>query len=176
MATNTNGGTTASFTNTPQAKDDNFTSDITFLTEDSTNVVYLNVMSNDLGGNAKVLWSLDNGINNSGVMNGYIAGDLLTQDTGRVEATSSDTSSNGARIWITSDGKVGYDAGTLSASFRLQLQMLGVGQDLTDTFIYAIRLANGTLSWATATVHFLGTNDGPTISAAVTSGQVTERA
>src|SRR5436190_2933560 len=149
---NTNGGTTVSFTNTPQAKDDNFTG----LTEDSIGVFFLDVMGNDLGGNAKVLWSLDNGINNSGAMSGYIAGDLLTQDSGRVEATSSDTSLHGAKIWITSDGKVGYDASTLDPTFRAQLQCLAVGEDATDSFTYAIRLGNGTLSWATAVVDFKG--------------------
>ena len=107
MPTNTNGGTTVSFTNTPQAKDDNFTSGLTGLTEDSAVVVYLDVMANDLGGNAKSLWSVDNGVNNSGAMSGYVAGDLLTQDTGRVESTSSDTSLNGAKIWIAADGKIG---------------------------------------------------------------------
>lgn len=53
MATSTSGGTTTSFSNTPQAKDDTFS-----YTEDLTGVVYLSVMSNDLGGNAKVLWSI----------------------------------------------------------------------------------------------------------------------
>ena len=109
MPTNTNGGTIVSFTNTPQAQDDNFASALTGLTEDSSAVVYLDVMANDLGGNAKSLWSVDNGVNNSGAMSGYIAGDLLVQDTVRIEATSSDTSLNGARIWITADGKVGYE-------------------------------------------------------------------
>ena len=109
---NTSGGTTVSFTNTPQGKDDNFTSAQTGLTEDTARVIYLDVMANDLGGNAKTLWSLDNGINDSGAMNGYIAADLLTQDTARVEVMSSDRSLHGAKIWITSDGKVGYDAST----------------------------------------------------------------
>src|SRR5690348_2889071 len=108
MPTNTNGGTTTSFTNTPQAVDDNFTSALTGLTEDSglpgnsLAIVYLDVMANDLGGNAKSLWSVDNDVNNTGAMSGYIAGDLLTQDTGRVESVSSDTSLHGAKIWITS--------------------------------------------------------------------------
>ncbi|MFD2053585.1 VCBS domain-containing protein [Mesorhizobium calcicola] len=35
---------------------------------------------------------------------------------------------------------------------------------MTDTFIYSIRLGNGTLSWATATIQFAGTNDGPVLS------------
>jgi VCBS repeat-containing protein len=164
MPTNTNGGTIVSFTNTPQAQDDNFASALTGLTEDSSAVVYLDVMANDLGGNAKSLWSVDNGVNNSGAMSGYIAGDLLVQDTARIEAMSSDTSLNGARIWITADGKVGYDPSTLSAAFKAHLQALAVGQDATDSFIYAIRLGNGTLSWATAVVHFQGLNDAPVIT------------
>ncbi|MGL3214911.1 beta strand repeat-containing protein [Bradyrhizobium sp. BR 1433] len=130
-------------------------------------------MANDLGGNAKTLFSIDNGINNVGGMNGYVAADLLTQDTTRVESTSADTSLNGAKIWITSDGKVGYDASTLSASFKAQLDALQTGQSLTNSFIYAIRLGNGTLSWATATVQFAGANDAAIISG-TTSGTVVE--
>lgn len=158
---------------TPQAKDDVFSSSATGITEDSTGVYHLNVMGNDLGGNAKRLWSLDNGVNNTGAIFGYVAGDLLTQDTARSQAATSDTSLNGARIWITADGKVGYDASTLSASFRAQLQALGDGQSLTDTFTYAIRLANGTLSWATASIELKGSNDAAVI-AGVTTGAVTE--
>ena len=55
MATSTSGGTITSFANTPQAKDD-----IVLLAEDYfvNNSFYLfDVMSNDLGGKAKVLCS-----------------------------------------------------------------------------------------------------------------------
>ncbi|MDA9504522.1 hypothetical protein XI09_07130, partial [Bradyrhizobium sp. CCBAU 11386] len=156
MATQTTGGgSTTSFSNTPQAQDDTFTSAQTGLTENSINIVFLNVMANDLGGNAKTLFSIDNGIS----AGGSSPTDLLTQDTARAEATSSDYSMMGAHIWITSDGKVGYDANTLTAAFRGQLDALQSGQFLTDTFTYAIRLGNGTLSWATATVQFAGSND-----------------
>src|SRR5438132_5350509 len=164
MATQTTGGgSTTSFSNTPQAKDDILTSALTAagvsisLTEDNLQPVFFDVMANDLGGNAKTLFSIDNGINNTGAMNGYSAADLLTQDTARAEATSSDTSLNGAKIWITTDGKVGYDASALSA----QINALSAGEFFTDSFIYAIRLGNGTLSWATATVKIAGVNDGP---------------
>ncbi|TIM19560.1 MAG: adhesin, partial [Mesorhizobium sp.] len=102
-------------------------------------------------------------------MSGYVAGDLLTQDSGRTEGISTDTSFNGAKIWITSDGRVGYDAATLSAAFKTQLQSLNAGQYLTDTFIYSIRLGNGTLSWATATVQFAGTNDAAVITGTSTA-------
>jgi len=158
---------------TPQAKDDLFSSSATGITEDSAGVYHLNVMGNDLGGAAKRLWSLDNGVNNTGAILGYVAGDLLTQDTARSQAATSDTSLNGARIWITTDGKVGYDASTLSTAFRAQLQALGDGQSITDTFTYAIRLANGTLSWATASIELKGANDAAVV-AGVTSGAVTE--
>ncbi|WP_340264839.1 VCBS domain-containing protein, partial [Sphingobium mellinum] len=163
------GGTTTSFSNTPQAKDDLFLSIDTRLTEDSSQIVYLDVMANDLGGNAKTLFSIDDSINSSGVIS---PADLLKQDTVRAEATSTDYSLNGAHIWITTDGKVGYDTSSLSASFRTQLQSLNAGQFLTDTFTYAIRLGNGTLSWATATVQFAGTNDNASISGTATGNVV----
>jgi VCBS repeat-containing protein len=149
---------TTSFANTPQAKDDIFLG----LNEDSTNIVMLNVMANDLAGGAKILWSIDDGTSGTSTTSQT---DLLQQDTVRTEALSLDKSSNGARIWITTDGQVGYDASTLSAGFRAQLQSLQQGETYYDTFTYAIRMANGTLSWATAKVQFVGSNDGPSLAA-----------
>ncbi|HEX6706807.1 MAG TPA: cadherin domain-containing protein [Albitalea sp.] len=157
-------GNSTSFTNTPQAVDDFYTSAATGLTEDSLFISYLAVMANDLGGAAKTLFSLDNGTNSSGALSPT---DLLTQDIIRTEALTTDRSAQGARIWITADGKVGYDAATLSAAFQDQLQHLSAGQFLTDTFTYAIRLGNGTLSWATATVQIAGVNDAPVVTGAV---------
>jgi hypothetical protein len=61
MATQTTGGgSTTSFTNTPQAKDDNYAFMRTapaecLLYNDTTKIITLDVMSNDLGGNAKTL-------------------------------------------------------------------------------------------------------------------------
>jgi VCBS repeat-containing protein len=157
MATSLQNGSIVSFGNTPQAKDD------TFLTnEDLTGVAYFDVMANDLGGNAKTLWSLDDSTSTGGIK----PLDLLAQDA-KAEATSTDTSLNGAKIWITADGKVGYNSSTLSGTFKTQLQQLAVGEFLTDTFTYAIRLGNGTLSWATATVKYAGLNDAPVVSAIV---------
>ena len=150
------GGTTTSFSNTPQAQTDSYS--YAWLTEDWAGIYCFDVMSNDLGGNAKILWSVDNGTIDSGApvttsSNGnYADTDLLVQDTTRAEATSADTSANGAKIWITTDGKVGYDAGSLSASFKASLQALSAGENATDTFAYAIRLSSGTLSWTTVTV------------------------
>ncbi len=179
--TTTSGGTTTSFSNTPQAQDDIFTTGVigtssAAITEDLLGIVYLDVMSNDLGGNAKTLWSLDNATSLSTATKIYAPADLLVQDTSRVEATSSDTSFNGAKIWITSDGKVGYDAATLSTAFKAQLQALAAGASLTDSFTYAIRLGNGTLSWATAQVQFAGANDSVTMSLGTQAGTVTEDA
>ncbi|MGM9491342.1 beta strand repeat-containing protein [Ideonella sp. YS5] len=158
-------GNSTSFNNTPQAGDDLYTSATTGLTEDSLFISYLAVMANDLGGAAKTLYSLDNGTNSSGALSPT---DLLTQDIVRTEALTTDRSAQGAKIWITADGKVGYDAATLSAAFQDQLQHLSAGQFLTDTFTYAIRLGNGTLSWATATVQIAGVNDAPVVTGAVT--------
>ena len=169
--TTTSGGTVTSFSSTPQAKDD-----VLNTTENLLGVMYWDVMSNDLGGNAKTLWSLDDATSLSTATKIYAPADLLIQDTGRIEATSTDTSFNGAKIWITSDGKVGYDAATLSTAFKAQLQSLAAGASLTDSFTYAIRLGNGTLSWATAQVQFAGMNDSVTMSIGVQAGTVTEDA
>ncbi|SMF47132.1 VCBS domain-containing protein, partial [Pseudogulbenkiania subflava] len=175
MASITNGIIT-SFSNTPQAGDDLFTSSSTGLTEDSSNVVYLSVMANDLGGAAKTLYSVDNGTNTAGISSST---DLLTKDTAYNTAiaaeASTDTSAHGARIWITTDGRVGYDASTLNADFKATLNALGAGEYQTDTFTYAIRLSNGTLSWATATVQFAGVNDAPVVAATDVTGAVTEQ-
>ncbi|HEY9065175.1 MAG TPA: VCBS domain-containing protein, partial [Burkholderiaceae bacterium] len=160
------GISTTSFVNTPQAVDDVFTSTTTGLTEDSLFITYLAVMANDLGGAAKTLYSIDNGTNTMGVLS---PSDLLTQDIVRTEALTTDLSARGAKMWITTDGKVGYDASTLPTAFKEQLQHLSAGEFLTDTFTYAIRLGNGTLSWATATVQIAGVNDAPVVTGAVTA-------
>jgi VCBS repeat-containing protein len=150
MATNTGGGTTTSFGNTPQATNDSYS-----VSEDGSYA--FDVMADDLGGNAKTLWSIDDGSSST---------DLLTADSARAEGTSSDTSFLGAKIWITADGKIGYDA-----SF---FNYLGAGETTTDHFTYAIRLGNGTLSWATVYVTIAGSNDMPSITSAAQIGHVTE--
>ncbi|MFM9972612.1 MAG: VCBS domain-containing protein [Burkholderiales bacterium] len=146
-----------SFSKTPQAKDDLFANSVT---EDSLAAI-LDVMGNDLGGAAKSLYSLDNGDKNT---------DLLAKDTARTSAASGDFSAKGAKIWITNDGKVGYDAGALSA----QLQSLAVGEYFEDSFTYAIQLGNGTISIATAVVRIVGQNDGPQITSVAQTGAVKE--
>src|SRR6266702_1762914 len=140
-------GNNTSFSNTPQATDDVFTSATTGLTDDWLHAVILNVMGNDLGGAAKTLYSLDSGTEATVSLEQQA---LLTQDTSRTEALSCDTSAHGASIWITSDGKVGYDASKLSTTWlQDSFNTLGYAE---DSFTYAIRLGNGTLSWATARI------------------------
>jgi hypothetical protein len=109
------GMSTTSFGNTPQATDDYFPQEATLLTEDTENIAYLAVMADDLGGKAKVLYSLDDGSSEGGLR----PIDLLQADA--VGATN--YSELGARIWITSDGKIAYDtansAGTKVCATRL---------------------------------------------------------
>ena len=148
MPTNTSGGTTTSFMNTPQAVDDFYK-----VVEDC--IYTFDVMANDLGGNAKILWSIDD-TNLDGTYGVTASGDgtydLLKQDA----ALCPEKSDKGARIWIEA-GKIKYDASVFN--------YLGVGQCVTDMFTYAIRLSNGTLSWATVTITVTGTNDGPVANA-----------
>jgi VCBS repeat-containing protein len=145
-----------SFTNEPQAIDDFYS-----LANDTygDGIYYFDVMSNDLGGNAKSLFSVDDGTSPGGGQT-----DLLTKDISRAESTGGDRSAHGAAIWITSDGKIGYDGSTLSDDFKSELLALHAGQYLTDTFTYSIRLADGTLSWATVMVQFTNANEPATIS------------
>nr|WP_217346620.1 Ig-like domain-containing protein [Noviherbaspirillum sp. L7-7A]MBV0881088.1 tandem-95 repeat protein [Noviherbaspirillum sp. L7-7A] len=143
-------GINVSFSNTPQATADQFT-----FIEDQKVIFTLDVMANDLGGNAKTLYSLDNG---------DLQGDLLTKDT-VIGALSTERSAGGATIWI-EDGKVAYD----TTLIQDKIQALGAGAVFNDSFTYAIRLGNGTLSWATAKITITGTNDGPVAVADTAAG------
>ena len=81
MATQTTGGgSTTSFTTTPQAQDDTWTYSETNLAAQS--FLLIDVMSNDLGGKAKVLWSIDDGDNDaqSALLPEYSESDLFNQD------------------------------------------------------------------------------------------------
>lgn len=152
-------GVSVSFGNTPQAKDDIFTATTAGINEDSNSIVYLDVMANDLGGNAKLLYSLDDTISAAATTIYHAPADLLNQDA--IGAVNK--SKFGAEISITSDGKVAYNMNT--AAFRSEFQSLAEGVTGYDTFTYAIRLGNGTLSWSTATVEIAGRNDAPVVSA-----------
>src|SRR3954447_3998189 len=82
MSTNTSGGTTQSFSNTPQAKDDiyKFTEEQLLaapsIYNQVTRTLSLNVMSNDLAGNAKSLYSIDDG--GTGAMNDLLQSNVTT--------------------------------------------------------------------------------------------------
>ena len=106
-------------------------------------------MANDLGGSAKVLWSIDT-TSDDGVT------DLVAKDVvGCVDAGEL-----GASISLTADSKILYDSRTSAI-----ITALGENETRCDQFTYAIRLSNGTLSWATVNVLITGTNDGPDIRA-----------
>src|SRR5689334_22771644 len=103
MATQTTGGgSTTSFTNTPQAVDDTYVywEDIldhdTTLYDASTNTIFLNVMSNDLGGGAKTLFSIDDGNGNP------IASDfeLLVKDVNSAGVSPWEATQNGNWVRI----------------------------------------------------------------------------
>lgn len=149
MAEKPTKGTVVAFGNTPQAKDDHLTG---LGTEDSSGILYLNVMANDLGGNGKSLWAIDDGISAGGDR----PADLLVQDA--VGAVG--TSALGAELWITADGKVAY---RLTAAMIDSFQSLSVGQSIADSFTYAIQLGNGALSWARVNMTLAGTNDRPIV-------------
>ena len=151
-----------SFTNTPQAGDDNYT-----WTEDqllasglvNADVISLNVMGNDLGGKAKTLFSIDDGNGNA------LAADfqLLAPDvTNGVSAWETTAGGNWVRI---NNGQIEFKLGGAASSAPApDIDSLSVGQHIDDEFVYAIRLANGTLSQARVTLHITGTNDAATVS------------
>jgi VCBS repeat-containing protein len=130
--TKPNNGTTVSISNTPQAKDDSFVG-----VEDK--VLTLDVMANDLGGNGKSLYSVDQ------------ANPLAVQLSG--------ASAMGAAIHML-DGKIVYDPTSAGA-----IESLGAGETAVDSFSYVIQMGNGALSVATVQVTVTGTNDGPILSA-----------
>ena len=169
MPTNTSGGTTTSFANTPQAKDDLYLyTEEQLLSSPSiynktTRTLSLNVMSNDLGGNAKNLYSIDDG--GTGAMN-----DLLQSNV----TTAWEQTAEGNWIRINA-GVIEYriDDGSHSYANARDVNSLNEGETISDTFVYAIRMANGTLSWATVTITLTGSNDLASISGTTTGG-VTE--
>ncbi|WP_026913350.1 VCBS domain-containing protein, partial [Perlucidibaca piscinae] len=145
---------TTSYTKTPQATDDSyaFSEDALTLNSEWT----LDVMSNDLGGKAKVLWSLDGVEANAA---DYAARDMQG------------TTSNGNMITI-SGGKITYKV-------LNTFDYLAAGETGVDTFQYQIKLANGTISIAEVSIVVTGTNDAAVItgdiagSAAETNAPVT---
>lgn len=134
---------TVSYTNTPQAGDDTYG-----YAEDYFNTyssILLDVLSNDLGGNAKKLYSIDDGdgalkdLLASNVTTGWEAtrdGNLIRLINGKIEFKFAD----------------GFDVNSLKD-----------GETYSDSFVYAIRLGNGTLSYAKVTLDVTGANDAASI-------------
>jgi VCBS repeat-containing protein len=142
---------TPSFSNTPQAKDD------AYAYKENGGIYYLNVLSNDLGGAAKSLYSIGSGSSTTALQTAY-------------NASVTYTSAKGARIAIENSGA---NAGTISYDGGALYESLAQGDTATDTFTYAIRLGNGTLSWAATTITVTGANDAPVVSSTV-MGSATE--
>ncbi|RYF35688.1 MAG: hypothetical protein EOO38_28715, partial [Cytophagaceae bacterium] len=163
------GGTTVSFSNAPQAKDDVFswTEDNAVFAGSSTTIISLDVMANDLGGNAKSLFSLDDGTSAMTATKNGAPLDLTSQDvlTGGVSAWEA-SGTDGIRIRLNgSTGKVEVDlSGYLNAKGWSSLQSMGATDSITESFTYAIKLGNGTLSWATANLNIAGSNDAAILS------------
>lgn len=129
-------GFKVSINNTPQAQADNYT-----FSEDAGTIQTLNVLSNDLGGQATTLYSLDQ------------SDPLLATAIGVWVTLNS-----GAKVAINADGTISYDFTSINAT---TIQSLAEGQEFDDTFTYAVRLANGTMSTATVSLAFIGENDPP---------------
>ncbi len=164
-----------SYLNTPQAVDDTFTlKDIAGTTgglttasagaSQSGSLLTLNVFLNDGGGNAKSLVDIVDGRESDVITNSTAVTDLMNGYEGAI------TSSLGAKVAIANakTGAISYDF----AAIQSRIDALTEGATLVDTITYSIRLANGTFSFATMTVTFVGTNDIPTVTAA--TAQVTE--
>jgi VCBS repeat-containing protein len=163
----TGGGSTTSFTNTPQAKDDSYSYIEDWLRNSSlysisSKTVTLDVMSNDLGGNAKSLFSIDDGNGNT------LAPDfeLLCKDVNAAGCSPWEKTPDGNWIRL-NNGKIEFKIGNPAApddhTQALDLNSLAGGQCIDDEFVYAIRLGNGTLSQATVRIHITGENDVATI-------------
>lgn len=127
---------------TGAAKDDVLGHSVTGLTEDSSGPVHLNVLANDPG--SAWLYSLAQNV---------VAGpdQLVVQN--------SVTLASGAVLAIV-DGQL-----TMDVSSAAQHQSLAQGESATESFYYVIRMANGALSMAQASVEIKGVNDAPTLAA-----------
>jgi VCBS repeat-containing protein len=115
----------------------------------------LAVLVNDPG--AARLWSLDQGVPS------LAGGTQVPQALG-----GSFVLASGAAISANLDGTIHYDGSAVD------LQYLAEGETWTDTFVYTVRMANGALSTASASVVVAGVNDIAVVSD--DAGSVTEDA
>ncbi|PWC61044.1 hypothetical protein TSH7_17555 [Azospirillum sp. TSH7] len=127
---------------TGAAKDDAFSQGQ--VTEDSR-IASLNVLANDPG--SARIWSL------------YQEQTTLNLASG----ANTVTLTSGATISINADGTIKYDASGITAT---NLDALDDGDTFEDSFTYTVRMANGALSTAKATVVIQGKNDAPVLSGA----------
>lgn len=138
---------TTSFSKAPQARDDSYS----FLEDQlpSSGPVILDVMANDLGGAAKKLYSIDDG------------------DKALTDLVNSDVTT----VWETTKAgnQIRINAGKIEFQLGFDAQTLAEGEKYADSFVYAIKLGNGALSYATVNFNLVGQNDGATISAGVST-------
>jgi len=141
---------------TPQAVDDFYS----VMEADTLGILKFDVMSNDLGGNAKSLYSVTDQTDSGAVI--YNTNDLISKDTASWTGTGGgwEATGQGGSIRI-NNGKLEY---LVSSGLQARIDSLGVGETITDRVTYTIQLGNGTLSIAEATISFSGTNDAPVIS------------
>ena len=168
MATQTTGGgSVTSFTNTPQARDDNyaFLEDVlranTSLYDAVTGTIFLDVMANDLGGSAKTLFSVEDGDGNPLTADF----DLLVKDANAAGVSLWEETFNHNWVRI-NNGKIEYriaDGSGVPGHGR-SVDSLTAGQVFADQFVYAIRLGNGTLSEATVKINITGANDNASVA------------
>lgn len=114
-------------------------------------VLTLDVLANDTGGAANILWSV-------AATSTFDA--LKTADSGGWEPTA-----NGNLIRIV-NGKVEIDLSASLAKYGGNVKALGAGVTLTDRFYYTILLPDGTLGRALAEITIAGTNDLPRFTTA----------
>ncbi|WP_197417462.1 VCBS domain-containing protein, partial [Sinorhizobium sp. GL28] len=169
MATQTTGGgSTTSFSNTPQAQSDTYgwteeQLQSSGLYNSSTNTITLDVMANDLGGKAKTLWSIDDG--GSDVISELLKSNVTT-------AWEKTAEGNWIRIY---NGKIEFrlDDGSNTPDSARSIDSLSASDHIQDSFYYSIRLGNGTLSYAKVTLDIGGQNDAASLGGKFT-GTVTE--
>jgi VCBS repeat-containing protein len=159
------GGTTTSMSKTPQAKDDWYYLLEDLITNSSiynsiTNTLTLDVMSNDLGGGGKSLFSIDDAEGNP--ITDLSKTDLLTNTNYSKWERTDD--GNWIRI---ANGKIEFrladPAHPNDFNYARDINSLSAGEVIDDQFTYAIQMGNGTLSWATVHLNITGSNDTATI-------------
>jgi Ca2+-binding RTX toxin-like protein len=143
--------------NTPQANDDTYgwgVDDLLHAGVLNGNIVTVDVMANDTAGKGKSLWSVDDGDGHPEATDH----DLVGLD---VSGVYEDTALNNLgvcdRIAIV-DGKVRLDLSHSLAQLGVSdVSAMTMDTHIHDTFVYAIRMGNGTLSQGTVTVDIWGT-------------------